>query len=378
MPPGVVVFPAGMNWSPPRAVAIAFAGAAVVASGLSLSRPAEAGPRPYGDVRFVAQVPDPPGFPEGIAVDGDTVYVAGPATLGTAGKPPSAVVAFDRHTGAQTDYFAVTGEDLSQEHANSSIAFAADGLYVINTQLGIYRLDPQDGSQHKYSAPFPDLRPCAPLIGPPPCSPTLVDAPPIPNDMVFDDKGTAYVTDSTQATIWRVPTGGGTPTIWFQDLRLASPYIGVNGVRIDPSGQYLYASVTTDLEGMGRIYRLPLVAGPAAADLELVHTYGADNHLPDGIAFGAKGHLYVAMAGPGTSGVSVLDAAGTQVARLGNAALSPIGPYDSPANIAFTGDGSIVLSNHAFATGLALPAQFSIIDVFVDDEGLALHRPVLT
>ena len=69
----------------------------------------------------------------------------------------------------------------------------------------------------------------------PPCSPTPFDAPPLPNDIVFAANGTAYVTDSTQATIWWVPPGGGAPQIWFQDPRLASPSFGPNGIRIDLS-----------------------------------------------------------------------------------------------------------------------------------------------
>jgi hypothetical protein len=44
--------------------------------------------RPFGDVQVLATVPFPPGFPEGIAVNGNKVYVAGPARFGTAGEPP--------------------------------------------------------------------------------------------------------------------------------------------------------------------------------------------------------------------------------------------------------------------------------------------------
>jgi hypothetical protein len=50
-----------------------------------------------------------------------------------------------------------------------------------------------------------------------PCSPTVLDLPPLPNDIAFAP------TDSMQATIWRIPKGGGTPKIWFQSthVRLA-------------------------------------------------------------------------------------------------------------------------------------------------------------
>ena len=334
-------------------------------------------PRPFGDVRVLATVPTPPGFPEGIAVHGNRVYVAGPATFGTTGKPPSKVVAFNTKSGEQVGVWDAQGENLLAEHANSSIAFDGSGrLYVLNTQLGIYRLYPGSGKQEQYSKPFPDLPPCILSLPGVHCSPTLIDTPPLPNDIVFDAMGNAYVTDSMQATIWRVPAGGGVPKVWFQDVRLASEYIGVNGVRLDPSRTKLYLTVTTDLLGQSFVYTLPLVANPKASDLRAFHQYGP-GELPDGIAFGSSGLLYVAIATPGASGVSALAPSGEEKFRLGNPVLSPVFPYDSPANIAFTGDGSILLTNHAFVTGVLNAEQFTILDVYVDDKASPLELPLL-
>jgi sugar lactone lactonase YvrE len=323
-------------------------------------------PPAFGEARILAQVPNPPGFPEGIAVRGNRIYVAGPATFGTTGKPASAVLTFDRRSGALLERYDVVGEDLLAEHANSSIAFGADGqLYVLNTQLGMYRLDVETGVQESYSEPFPDLMPCSPLM-PAPCSPTIANAPPIPNDLAFDAVGNAYVSDSMQATIWKVPAGGGTRQVWFQDERLASPYIGVNGLRVDPSGTSVFVSVTTDTNGGAFVYRMPLVDAPSTADLSVFHVFGAGD-MPDGIAFGKSGLLYVAMATPGRSGVVALDEGGNEAFRLSNPEGSPVAPYDSPANVAFDGRGSIVLTNHAFVSGAALPSQFSIVTAYVGD-----------
>jgi sugar lactone lactonase YvrE len=333
-------------------------------------------PDSFGDARILAQVPNPPGFPEGIAVRGNRVYVAGPATFGTTGKPPSAVLAFDLDTGALLQRYEVIGENLLAEHANSSIAFDGAGrLYVLNTQLGLYRLDVGTGAQEPYSSPFLDLKPCSP-VAPAPCSLTTADAPPIPNDVAFDAAGNAYVTDSMQATIWKVPAGGGAPQVWFQDARLASPYIGVNGVRLDPTGSKAYLTVTTDLNAQSYVYRLPVNQAPVAADLETFHTY-APGDMPDGIAFGQSGLLYVAMATPGRSGVSALRQDGSEAFRLGNPAGSPVAPYDSPANIAFDGHGSLVMTNHAFASGAVLASQFSIVQVFVSDRAGTMQKPKL-
>lgn len=324
---------------------------------LAGSGTAGAAPRPYGDVQVLAQVPAPPGFPEGIAVFGSLVWVSGPATFGTAGQGPSKVLLYHASSGRLLRTFDIQGEDLTQEHANSSVA--VDGLgraYVLNTQLGVVRIS-VNGKQEQYSTPFPDL----PFNGPP-----------IPNDLVFDDAGNLYVTDSFQATIWRVPPGGGTPQIWFQDPRLATPSFGPNGIRIDPTGTVLYFTMTEDMDHRSLVYRVPL-ANPTAATLEEFYDYAGD--VPDGIAFGQTGLLYVTLATPFASGISILSPSGVEVDRLGNPPGSPTFPYDSPANLAFTGKGNVLAINHAVFTGDE--DHFAILDVWVADKGLPLERPVI-
>lgn len=332
--------------------------------------------RPYGDVKVLSTVPSPVALPEGIAVKGNKVYVSGPATFGNAGNgSPSEVYVFDIKSGALVERFPVKGENLDLDHANSNIAFDGNGrLYVNNTQLGIYRLDTETGQQEIYSSPLPNLPQCAPNQ-PAPCAPTVIDSQtPLPNDIIFDAAGNAYVSDSMQATIWRIPAGGGEPQIWFQSPQFASPFVGVNGMRLDPTGTKLYLTVSIDMMGQGRIYTLPLVEQPTAADLQpFYHFTGGD--LPDGIAFGRSGNLYVAIATPFASGISVISPAGNEIARLSNPVGSPIFPYDSPASIAFNHKGSLLAINHAFAT--MIPANFTVLDVFVDDRELPLIKPML-
>lgn len=350
--------------------------AIVLASTLAGIGEAEAGPpRPFGDARVLAKVPTPPGFPEGIASSNNLVWVSGPAAFGTAGQGPSRVLLYHAGTGTLLKSWATQGEDLSQEHANSSLAL--DRLlraYVLNTQLGIYRVS-LAGKQEPYSAPFPDLPACFAVPAGTPCSPTPFDAPSLPNDIAFDKSGNAYVTDSFQATIWRVPRGGGQPQIWFQDIRLASTSFGTNGIRLDPNRTKVYFTVTADLDNRAFVYTLPLVAAPTAASLQVFHEY-TNGDLPDGIAFGKSGRLYVAIATPFASGVSILGPGGAEEVRLANEG-NPIFPYDSPANIAFDGKGSILVTNHAFATGGTNPEQFTILDVFADDKGSPLAMPPL-
>jgi sugar lactone lactonase YvrE len=359
----------------PKIASAAFLAAATAASALLPATAAAKQPRPYGDVQVLATFPTPPGFPEGIAVKGNKVYVSGPARFGTAGTGPSTVVAFNRDTGALEATYETQGEALAFEHANSCIAFDGNGkLYVLNLQLGMYRLDTGSGAQESYSTPFPDLPACDGNNAP--CSPTFFDAPSLPNDIAFDEDGNAYVTDSLQATIWRVPAGGGTPQIWFQDARFATVPggIGTNGIRLSPDRSKAYVAVTLDQTGAGYIYTLPLVAAPVASDLAVFKAF-APTDLPDGIAFGKSGNLYVANATPGLSGIIILGPNGAEVGRLQNAAPGLFNPYDSPANIAFDGHGALLATNHAFATGI--PSNFTVLNVYVDDKGSPLSKPDL-
>ncbi|HEX8557183.1 MAG TPA: SMP-30/gluconolactonase/LRE family protein [Pyrinomonadaceae bacterium] len=358
----------------PRIASAVILAAAAAAASLTPTAAAKQ-PRPYGDVQVLATFPTPPGFPEGIAVKGNKVYVSGPARFGTAGAGPSTVVAFNRDTGAPEATYTTQGEALEFEHANSCIAFDGQGrLYVLNTQLGLYRVDTGSGRQESYSSPFPDLPACDGANAP--CSPTLFDAPSLPNDIAFDEDGAAYVTDSMQATIWRVAPGGGAPQVWFQDARLGTVPggVGANGIRLSPDRSKAYVAVSIDTTGRGFVYTLPLVAQPQASDLAVFKAF-APADLPDGIAFGKSGNLYVAVATPGLSGVIVLDSSGAEVGRLGNAAPGAVFPYDSPANIAFDGHGSLVITNHAFAT--MIPSNFTVLDVYVGDKGSPLSKPDL-
>ncbi len=327
----------------------------------------------FGDVEVLAPFPADPGYPEGVAVRNGRVYSAGAATFGTANKGPSTVVVHNRATGALIKRVDTVGENLAFEHANSSIAFDGQGrLYVLNTQLGIYRLDVATNQQTAYTTPFPDLPMCGqPVVKP--CSPTPFDAPALPNDIAFAPNGDAFVTDSLQATIWRIRRGGGTPQVWRQDARFASASIGINGIRFNRSATRLFVTVTSDLTGKASVYsmwRLPYL--PAFGPLKLEHSFEPDE-FPDGIAFGEHGDLFVSMASPAEPGVIVLRLDGTVKAQLTNPQPFTSVPFDGPANIAFDGTGQILMTNHAPVTG----TNFSILDVDVNDRGQKLFTPLI-
>lgn len=318
-----------------------------------------------GDSKVVAPVPLP-GYPEGIATRGNRFYVSGPATFGSP-LGSAYVHAYDVKTGALEATYPITiTNPFAGMSAASCIAFGPDGkLYVIEPFVGVIRMDLNPGNTQSVYSAFT------------PTGPSLL------NDLAFDNKGNLYVTDSFAATIFRVPPGGGTPTVWFTDSRLAGdPQVpfGVNGIRIDKKNKYVYVSVTAEngtLDGV--IYQLPLVANPTAASLDEFYRYSfAPSFLlsgPDGIAFGKTGKLYVALAG--TSQISVLRPNGTEEARYSGPAANPGGspnpmPWANPANIAFDKrTGSLLVTNHASLVPYD-PSLFVVFSVFVDDKGQPL------
>ncbi|HKP69466.1 MAG TPA: SMP-30/gluconolactonase/LRE family protein [Pyrinomonadaceae bacterium] len=308
-----------------------------------------------GDSNVKASVPFP-GFPEGIAVQGNRFYVSGPAALGF--PPGSAYVqAYDIATGAPTAFYPIT---ISNPFAGISAAvcaaFGPDGkLYVIEPFVGVIRMELDAANTQSVYASFP------------PSASSLL------NDLTFDGAGNLYVTDSFAATIYRVPAGGGTPSVWFTNPALVghpSVGVGVNGIRIDKNNKFVYFSVTVNTDFNGVIYRLPLVANPAAADLQLFASLGVTG--PDGIAFGKSGKLYIAEALSST--IKVLRTDGTVEAVYSGPALnlpSASVPWANPANIAFDRGGRLLVTNHAQLVPYN-PSLFVIFDVYVNDKGQPL------
>lgn len=112
----------------------------------------------------------------------------------------------------------------------SCAAFGPDGkLYVVEPFGGIIRMDLNPGNTQSVYSQFI------------PTGPSLF------NDLAFDDNSNLYVTDSFAATIYRIPSGGGAPSVWFTDPRLAgdpSLPFGVKGIRTDKNNKNIYVSVT--------------------------------------------------------------------------------------------------------------------------------------
>ena len=341
--------------------------AVALGSGISPAFASSTFARPaFGDVTIFASAPAP-GHPFGVAVDGDRVYVstsAGDFFAPHLNSDDERVFTYDGD-GTLID---TTTIDTAPNSDMGLFGLALDGnpkptrkLYVADMNGRILRLDL---SQH----------PAAPEVFsqvPPPLSDGGWMSS-MWNDLVFDRAGNLYVPDD-KPRIWRV-TPDGTPSIWFTDPRLTG-YFGFAGGplggRIDPTGKWLYFSVTVSaqfpLEAV--IYRVRLVDQPSASDLEVVHRFptveGQAPPQATGIAFAKSGNLYVSLLGPNQ--VAVLDPAGNEIRRISDPR------FHSPWGLAFMGN-SLLVTNGDLEPG-DHPDAWKIFKVFVGETGLALNRP---
>jgi sugar lactone lactonase YvrE len=312
--------------------------------------------RPLGDSDVIAKVPAP-GYPEGIVVHEGIIYVSGPAAFGI--SEPSKIFGFDERSGTLVKVITIQGQAGPIKALSCIAADEQNNLYVLDEGQGVLKINLITGIQSVYSAPFYPVYQSA--FNPP--------APLLLNDLAFDKNGYLYVTDSFQATIWRVPPGGGAPQVWFQSATIDGPF-GPNGIRVDKASGTIYFTKTFDAAGAGVVYTLPITDQPQESDLHVFHTYtpGAG---PDGVAFGKSGNLYVALAG--YSQISILDSTGAEIARYSGPAHAGDGqpdlPWTNPANITFDGRGSLLVTNHASLTGLPDPSPlFAVFNVYVDDK----------
>ena len=344
----------------------------------SLAPAAEASPPAIGDTSVFVTLPPFPGFPEQPITSGDKLYVCTDAHFGTVGQGPPEVQVFSRRDGSLLERVQIEGIDTTQEHGMSAGAFDLfNRLYVLSEQTGVVRIDFETGEQDVYAPPLPFLPMCSAVPAGTPCAPKLAPLPPLANDIVFDWEGNAYISDSFQATIFRVPNGGGEPEIWFQDPRFTGPVggFGTNGMRFGQDGA-LYINVTQEAAtGDGVVYRLANINHPTAADMTELHRFSGVSG-PDDMAFGLSGRLYVSLAL--ASQIAILDREGHEITRFPSSAANaslPV-PFDLPSGIDFDdATGSIYITNHAEFT--QDPAHMVVFKSYVGDLGWPLIRPLI-
>ena len=321
----------------------------------------------FGDVSVFASAPAP-GHPFGIAVGDDRVYVstsAGDFFAGHQNSDDERVFTYD----AAGTLVGTTVIDTADNSDMGLFGLALDGdptathkLYVADMNGRILRLD----------------------FGKHPAAPEVFSQVPADtglagdwmksmwNDLAFDKTGNLYVPDD-KPRIWRV-SPDGTASIWFTDPRLTGFFGfagGPLGGRIDPTGQWLYFSITVaaDVPLTAEIWRVRLVDHPAASDLELVHRFPFDpNQAPPqatGLAFAKSGNLYVSLLGPNQ--VAVLNPAGDEIRRISDPR------FFSPWGLAFMGN-TLLVTNGDLEPG-DHPDAWQIFKVAVGETGLPLNRP---
>ena len=354
-----------------RALTVLVVGMAALAGGPAAAS-GSGGHSPSDDVSVFAAAPAP-GHPFGIAVGNGRVYVstsagdffADPGNGGHRNSDGERVFTYDLAGRLVGTTVIPTMPDATM----GLFGLALDGnpgprggLYVADMNGRILRLD----------------------LGPHPAAPSLFSDVPVStglagdwmksmwNDLAFDSAGNLYVPDD-KPRIWRV-SPDGSAAIWFTDPRLTGLFGfagGPLGGRVDPTGMWLYFSITVSAEFPAEavIYRVRIVDHPSASDLELVHRFPVEQDQPwpqaTALAFARSGNLYVSLLGPNQ--VAVLDPSGNEIRRIS----SP--DFHSPWGLAFMGN-SLLVSNADLEPG-DNPGAWKVFQVNVGESGLPLIRP---
>ncbi len=348
---------------------VAAVGVIAFGPGLAPALASNAGARPASDAVSVFASAPAPGHPFGIAVDDDRIYVstsAGDFFAGHRNSDNERVFAYD----GDGSLVGTTTIDTADNSDMGLFGLALDGnpgqshrLYVADMNGRILKLDL-------------DRHPAAPAVfSQVPADTGLAGDWMLSmwNDLVFDKAGNLYVPDD-KPRIWRVSPDGAA-SIWFSDSRLTGFFGfagGPLGGRIDPTGTWLYFSITVSADPAlaALIYRVRLVDHPTASDLELVHVFPFDPTAPappqaTGLAFAKSGNLYVSLLGPNQ--IAVLDPAGNEIRRISDPR------FHSPWGLAFVGK-SLLVTNGDLEPATN-PDAWKIFKVSVGETGLPLNRP---
>ncbi|MBI4590472.1 MAG: SMP-30/gluconolactonase/LRE family protein [Candidatus Rokubacteria bacterium] len=277
-----------------------------------------------GVTRF-ADIPSP-GQGEGISVAPNGQVVVGTFTF----EGPSHVFVFDKDGQLIRDVpiADVVPAPLLGVIWKGQDIFAAD---FVNGR--ILRIAPDD--QVSVFAVLPDLRrvPKGPK-----------DQPPAPNGLALDRDGNLYVSDSFQGVIWKI-TESGQVSVWKQDIGLISTQalpFGANGITFTPLGDALLAANS----GEGTIVKIPVNPDGSAGP---VSTFAAGITVPDGIAFGPDGNLWVVSPASPDYAVLVWSPTGELLASVGTEG------FNGPTSIDFLHgpEGITMLApNLGFFTGV--------------------------
>ena len=356
-------------------VALAGACAALVAT---RAAPAGAQGRARFDTRVLAHIPSP-GFGALSLIAPDRTIYVGSFENPAGDSLPSKVFAFSPD-GTLKRTYPITGQDLSQPHGVQVAAIDANGLLYLMDESPprVLTLDPQTGRQSVY-ATFHDLPNCSTAAPQSECSQTLEDNAPEPDYAAWAPDGSMYVTDYQEATIWRVPPGGGTAHVWFTDPRLDGTMFGPAGIVLLPDQHTLMFDTAASAPSTGsdfadgKLFELPIDADGHPGVLRQLWE-SKSTEAPDGFAVARSGNVYIALVGPNANQIVEVSPDGSEIARFPDAASNaamPV-PYDEPSSVQFDGERMIVTNLSYFAGNSAHQVLF---DVWAGEPGQPVYVP---
>jgi hypothetical protein len=193
----------------------------------------------------------------------------------------------------------------------------------------------------------------------------------MPDYAAWGTDGSLYVTDYQQATIWRVPRGGGTAHVWLTDKRLDGGQFGTACIVLMPDHHTLLfdqasngglgslntvASSLNPTTGVvnpttGKLYEVSIEPGNQPGPLRQLWESGPAD-APDGCALTTTGHIFVALAGASNQIVE-LDSTGHEITRFGqqftgnnNSSI----PFDTPSGLGCLGT-NLIIANQSYLAG---------------------------
>jgi sugar lactone lactonase YvrE len=185
-----------------------------------------------------------------------------------------------------------------------------------------------------------------------------------PNALAFDAAGNVYVSDSFQATIWRIAPAGGAPVAWVADPLLGTsgvPPFGANGMAFSRDASALFVANT----GNDTIVRIPLPGGPSGApDTPEVFVHSING--ADGVAIDAANNLWV--AANQADEIVVLDPSGRVIAKLGD--FDGIDRNGAPVGLLFPAS-LVIVGDFVYVTNLSLDLRGFGLPQTVDSQWTA-------
>jgi sugar lactone lactonase YvrE len=288
------------------------------------------------------------------------------------GSPLSSRVLEYTSFGELLNSWTVAGQDTSQPHGVQVAANDAQSrLYLLDKTSGrIIQRDPHTGAQTLY-ATVPHIPPCSSPHTGTQCKDSTQDLAPMPDYAAWGPDRSLYVTDYQQATIWRVPPGGGRPQIWLTDKRLDGGQFGTACILLMPDHRTLLfdqasngglGSLNTIARSLnpttgvvnpttGKLYKISIQSGDRPGALKQLWESGPAD-APDGCALTTSGHIFVALSGASNQIVE-LDATGREIARFGqqfSGSNNSSVPFDTPSGLGCLG-ANLIIANQSYISG---------------------------